>query len=182
VRAESIASIDRARPLARLRAADLRDENRLNGGEDTMRYAVSQGVFGTACVQNGIAMRLLEMTLEYVKDREQFGRPVGSFQAIKHKLADMHTALASSRPAAWYAGYALATNADDASEAAAVAKVAASETEALCNREALQCHGGIGFTWEHDLHLWLKRGITLRSTFGDASLHRRGLANRLLAT
>ena len=179
-RATPVATIDPARPLCTVEC-DTGPDTVL--GDETMPMPrPGRTLFGTASVQNGIAMRLLEMTLEYVKDREQFGRPVGSFQAVKHKLAEMHTAVASSRPAAWYAGYAIATQSPDAGEAAAVAKVAASEAEAMCNREALQCHGGIGFTWEHDLHLWLKRGMVLRSTFGDVALHRRGLAKRLLAT
>jgi alkylation response protein AidB-like acyl-CoA dehydrogenase len=179
-RATRVKTIDPARPLYTVEC-DTGPDTVL--GDATKPFPrPGRSLFGTAAVQNGIAMRLLEMTIAYVKDREQFGRLVGSFQAIKHKLADMHTAICSSRPATWYAAHAIATQAPDAQEAAAVAKVAASETEALCNREALQCHGGIGFTWEHDLHLWLKRGMTLRATFGDPALHRRGLARRLLAT
>jgi alkylation response protein AidB-like acyl-CoA dehydrogenase len=179
-RATPVATIDPARPLYTVECETGPDT--VLGDDAHPMPRPGRTLFATASVQNGIAMRLLEMTIGYVKDREQFGRPVGSFQAVKHKLADMHTALCSSRPAAWYAAYAIATGSPDASEAAAVAKVAANETEALCNREALQCHGGIGFTWEHDLHLWLKRGIVLRSTFGSTALHRRGLVSRLLAT
>jgi len=130
---------------------------------------------GIACQLNGVAMRMLEMTTEYVKDRHQFGKPVGSFQAVKHKLASMHVAIASSRPAAWFAAYALANGLPDASIAACVAKIAANDTEELCNGEALQCHGGIGFTWEHDLHLWLKRGMELRGRFGRSHELRRNL-------
>ena len=125
-----------------------------------------RGSFGIAAFLNGLSMGTLALTTAYVKDREQFGRPVGSFQAVKHKLASIHIAIETSRPAAWYAGYAIATGAPDASEAAAVAQLIAIETEQLCNREALQCHGGIGFTWEHDLHIRLKRGILLRSEYG----------------
>jgi alkylation response protein AidB-like acyl-CoA dehydrogenase len=148
------------RPIARVHATPT----------DTTRRDVvaapGRGSFGVAAFLNGLSMGVLEMTTEYVKNRKQFGRSVGSFQAVKHKLASIHIAIECARPAAWYAGYAIATGAPDASEAAAVAQVVAIEAEKLCNREALQCHGGIGFTWEHDLHIRLKRGILLRSEFG----------------
>jgi alkylation response protein AidB-like acyl-CoA dehydrogenase len=101
---------------------------------------------------------------------------VGSFQALTHTLASMHVAIEGTRPAAWYAAYAIATHAPDASIAAAVAKIAANDTEEFCNGEALQCHGGIGFTWEHDLHLWLKRGMELRATYGRSHELRRNFA------
>jgi alkylation response protein AidB-like acyl-CoA dehydrogenase len=129
---------------------------------------------------NGVATGLLERTVAYVKDRKQFGRPVGSFQAVKHKLASMHQAIETSRPAAWYAAYALAHDAPDAVEAVSVAKAAAGETEDYCNTEALQCHGGIGFTWEDDLHFWLKRGMVLRGTWGTARQHRRHLVDAVM--
>jgi alkylation response protein AidB-like acyl-CoA dehydrogenase len=138
--------------------------------------AYARAFSGTASLLNGVSMRLLEMTAAYVKDRQQFGKPVGSFQAVKHKLASMHVAIASSRPAAWYAAYAVATSAPDASIAACVAKIAANDTNELCDGDALQCHGGIGFTWEHDLHLWLKRGMELRDSFGRSQQLRRNLA------
>ncbi len=142
---------------------------------EAMAAAVLRGAFGTAAMLNGVSMALLDRTVAYVKDREQFGRPIGSFQAVKHKLAEMHQAIETSRPATWYAAYALATVQPDAADAASVAKVAAVNTETLCNGEALQCHGGIGFTWEDDLHLWLKRGMALRSAWGTAADHRARL-------
>jgi alkylation response protein AidB-like acyl-CoA dehydrogenase len=137
--------------------------------------AYARAFSGTASILNGVAMRELEMTTAYVKDRTQFGKPVGSFQAVKHKLAAMHVAIASSRPAAWYAAYALSTGLEGASIAACVAKVAANDTEELCNGDALQCHAGIGFTWEHDLHLWLKLGMELRGSYGSSLQLRRNL-------
>jgi alkylation response protein AidB-like acyl-CoA dehydrogenase len=118
--------------------------------------------------------------VDYAKDREQFGRPIGSFQAVKHMLASMYQAIELTRPAIWYAAYAVANAQPDAVEASSVAKAAAADTEALCNRDALQVHGGIGFTWEDDLHLWLKRGMQLRSQWGTASDHRRLLVPSVL--
>jgi alkylation response protein AidB-like acyl-CoA dehydrogenase len=132
-----------------------------------MEQLFKRAFVGSAGLLNGVSMHLLASTVEYVKEREQFGRPVGSFQAIKHKLASMHVAISSARPAAWYAAYAVA-NGIEQGIPATVAKIAANDVEELCNTEALQCHGGIGFTWEHDLHFWLKRGMTLRGSFGTS--------------
>lgn len=174
VRTTQVDSIDLARPLFEVEV-DAGPDTLVGRGEAVLR-TLARGFFGTAALLNGVAMHLLEATVAYVKDREQFGRPVGSFQAVKHKLASMHVAIESSRPATWYAGYAIATGAEDLTIAAAVAKIAANDAEALCNDEALQCHGGIGFTWEHDLHLWLKRGMSLRSEFGSSSALRRQFA------
>ncbi|MGH2728725.1 MAG: acyl-CoA dehydrogenase family protein, partial [Actinomycetota bacterium] len=104
----------------------------------------------------------------------------GSFQAVKHKLASAFVRIESARAAAWYAAYAIARRLPDASLAASVAKAVAAESEALMNTEALQCHGGIGFTWEHDLHMWMKRGKSLESSFGSAADHRARVAEQAL--
>jgi alkylation response protein AidB-like acyl-CoA dehydrogenase len=143
--------------------------------------ALDRGAAAVAAVLNGISMRMLDMTLEHVKTREQFGKPVGSFQAVKHKLASAHVRVESARAAAWYAAFAIASDLPDRSLAAAVAKVVAAEAEAIANAEALQCHGGIGFTWEHDLHLWMKRGKALEASFGTAADHRARIAAHVLS-
>jgi alkylation response protein AidB-like acyl-CoA dehydrogenase len=160
-----VASLDPARPLARVDARTDGDTQLVI--PDAMEQLFKRAFVGSAGMLNGIAMHLLATTVAYVKEREQFGRPVGSFQAVKHKLASMHVAIESSRPAAWYAAYAVANGIEEGIPAT-VAKIAANDAEELCNTEALQCHGGIGFTWEHDLHLWLKRGMTLRGSFGTS--------------
>jgi alkylation response protein AidB-like acyl-CoA dehydrogenase len=135
--------------------------------------------FGTAALLVGVGVRLLEMTLEHVKVRHQFGQPVGAFQAVKHKLATVFATLESARAATRYAAYASALGLPDRAAAARVAKVQAAEAAALANTETLQCHGGIGFTWEHDLHLWLKRGRALEHAYGSAREHRAALAAML---
>ena len=140
------------------------------------------GALGTAAVLNGIAGALLDRTLEYVAVRRQFGVAVGSFQAVKHKLASVFATLEASRGATLYAAYAVARGLDDAARAVAAAKVAAVDAESLANDEALQCHAGIGFTWEHDLHFWLKRGRALEHAYGSARIHRAALAAALLDT
>ncbi len=166
----AIASGD-AQPDVTLDGADVLVDGERIAGAHLDAYA--RAFSGTASLLNGVAMQLLDMTVDYVKDRQQFGRPVGSFQAVKHKLASMHAKIALARPAAWYAAYAVTNDLPDATIASCIAKIAANDTEALCNGEALQCHGGIGFTWEHDLHLWLKRGMNLRASFGTSQQLRR---------
>lgn len=146
------------------------------GGRAAAARAVARGAAATACVLNGVGLCLVDTTVEYVRSREQFGRAVGSFQAVKHPLADAHVGLEAARSAAWYAMFALARGLPDAEPAASVAKVAACDAHALINDAALQAHGGIGFTWEHDLHLWLKRGLALAASFGTAREHRARLA------
>jgi alkylation response protein AidB-like acyl-CoA dehydrogenase len=111
-----------------------------------------------------------------VKSRTQFDRQVGSFQAVKHRLADAHVMIESARAAVTYAAYALANDDPEREIAVRVAKAAASDAERYTNLAALQLHGGIGFTWEHDLHFWLKRGNALRAAYGSAREHREALA------
>jgi alkylation response protein AidB-like acyl-CoA dehydrogenase len=142
--------------------------------------ALQWGRLGAAALLNGVALALLDQTLAYVKVRQQFGVPVGSFQAVKHKLASVYSTLESSRAAAQLAAHALATDQPDADTACLVAKAAAAQAEFLANDEALQCHAGIGFTWEHDLHFWLKRGRALEHVFGSAREHRAAIAAALL--
>lgn len=138
------------------------------------------GALGSAAMLNGIAQALLDMTVAYVKVREQFGVPVGSFQAVKHKLASLHATLESATAATQLAAYAVAHAAPEQDRAVSVAKVHAVAAEDLANTEALQCHAGIGFTWEHDLHVWLKRGRALEHVYGSAADHRRRVAALLL--
>jgi alkylation response protein AidB-like acyl-CoA dehydrogenase len=170
-----VSSEDRARRLFAVESQTT-DATSLPGGAVAVARALDRAAFGAAGMLNGISMRLLQMTLTHVKERQQFGRPVGSFQALNHRLADAHIAVESARAATWYAAYALARDLGDAPLAASVAKAQATDAEALTNRVALQCHAGIGFTWEHDLHLWLKRGKALEQAYGSAADHRARIA------
>jgi alkylation response protein AidB-like acyl-CoA dehydrogenase len=124
----------------------------------------------------GVASKVLDMTVAYTKQREQFGRPIGSFQAIKHRCAEMLTDLEASRSAAFYACWAVATDAEDAELAVSVAKSYCSEALARLAGEGVQVHGGIAFTWEHDMHLYLRRIKSLGALFGDAADHRERIA------
>jgi alkylation response protein AidB-like acyl-CoA dehydrogenase len=127
----------------------------------------------------GIGERLLEMTVEYSKVRVQFGRPIGSFQAIKHKCATMRIWLQASTAATYYAAMAVDADAEDAARAVSVAKAYVSDAIAKLAGEALQTHGGIGFTWEHDLHLYLRRAKANELLWGDPAWHRELLCRDL---
>src|SRR5690606_30370602 len=115
---------------------------------------------------------MLDMTVAYVCERRQFGVPVGSFQAVKHRLADALKELAFARPAVHRAAHSLATGAETRARDVAMAKAMASDAARFVGRQALQCHGAIGYTVEHDLHLYLKRTWALAAAWGDAAWHR----------
>jgi alkylation response protein AidB-like acyl-CoA dehydrogenase len=129
----------------------------------------------------GVAEQLLTMTIEHVKVREQFGRPIGSFQAIKHKCATMRIWAQASAAATYYAAMAVDAGAADAELAVSVAKAYVGDAVSRLAGEALQAHGGIGFTWEHDLHLYLRRAKSNQLLYGDPDWHRERLCQLLEA-
>ena len=127
----------------------------------------------------GGAEQVLEMTVEYVKRREQFGRPIGSFQAIKHRLADMMVQVEAARSASWYAACVVDERSAELAEAAAIAKSYCCDAFYDCAASAIQLHGGIGFTWEHDAHLYFKRARASATLLGSPAWHREQLAQGL---
>lgn len=129
----------------------------------------------------GIGERLLAMTTDYVRERVQFGRPVGSFQAVKHKCADMRIWAQASAAATYYAAMALDAAHPQADRAASIAKAYVSDAVNRISGQALQLHGGIGFTWEHDLHLYLRRARVDAMLCGDAAHHRELLCRSIEA-
>jgi alkylation response protein AidB-like acyl-CoA dehydrogenase len=129
--------------------------------------------------QVGGASRALEMAVEYAKVRVQFGRPIGSFQAIKHKCADMLAETESARSAAYYGMWALSAEDDDVPTAARMAKIYCSQAFMHVASENIQIHGGIGFTWEHPAHLYFKRAKTCEVLLGTPAHHRQLLAGQL---
>jgi alkylation response protein AidB-like acyl-CoA dehydrogenase len=131
--------------------------------------------------QVGGAQRCLERTVEYVNLRYQFGRPVGSFQAVKHRCADMLLEVESARSAAYYALWALAEGGDDVEMSVDLAKAYCSEAYWLAASDSIQLHGGIAFTWEHDAHLYYRRAKSSGLLFGTPTEHWEALAERLLA-
>ncbi len=137
------------------------------------------GALATAAQLVGAGQALLDTSVEYAKQRSQFGKVIGTYQAIKHKLADVHIALELARPLVYGAALSLGDNSEDAPRDVSAAKVAASDAALLAARSALQTHGAIGFTQEHDLSLWLLRVQALRSAWGDPTVHRRRLLEAL---
>ena len=138
--------------------------------------ALTAGAGVLAAEQVGLAQRCLDMTLAYVKERRQFARPVGSFQALKHRLADVWVAVSQARAASRYAAACLASGDPDAKVAVAIAKAYCSEAAVHAAQECVQLHGGIGFTWEHPAHLYLKRAKADSVGFGTPDAHRAALA------
>ncbi|NNN00484.1 MAG: acyl-CoA/acyl-ACP dehydrogenase [Acidimicrobiaceae bacterium] len=147
----------------------------LEGLETTLQVAAS----ALAAEQVGGAQRVLNNAVEYAKNRVQFGRPIGSFQAIKHKCADMLLDVESAKSAAYYAAWAAQELNDELPIAASLAKSFCSEAYFHCAAENIQIHGGIGFTWEHHAHLYFKRAKSSELFLGDPSYHRELLAQRL---
>ena len=143
--------------------------------------AVSAGFAAGAAVlaaeQLGLAQRCLDLTVEYVKERRQFGRPIGSFQALKHRLADLWTTITLARAASRYAAACLSDDDPDTPVAVALAKSACCEAAVTAAQECVQLHGGIGFTWEHPAHLYLKRAKAASVAFGTPGAHRAALAD-----
>jgi len=133
--------------------------------------AYERGVVGIAAQQCGLADRMLDMTADYVRERKQFGVPVGSFQAVKHHLANARIALEFARPLVYRAAGSIAAGDPDAPVHASMAKAKADAASLQAGRAALQCHGAIGYTTEYDLHLFMKRSWALARSWGDRTFH-----------
>jgi alkylation response protein AidB-like acyl-CoA dehydrogenase len=170
-------AMDRTRSVGWL-SLDDRRALRL-GGADRAGDLLDRAATAASAEMLGAADRVLEMTVAYAKDRVQFGRPIGGFQAVKHRCADMLVDVEGMRSATYYAAWAVGAADPDARAAASVAKVWCSDAARRVMASGLQVHGGIGFTWEHDLHLFLKRSQLDQMAFGDAGLHRERLAQIL---
>jgi alkylation response protein AidB-like acyl-CoA dehydrogenase len=138
-----------------------------------------RGVLGAAAQLVGLSRRMLEMTVEYVGSRTQFGVPVGSFQAVKHHLASALLQVEFAAPAVARAGFSLAAGEPDRARDVSVAKALASDAAQAVARTAVQCHGAIGYTTEYDLHLYAKRGWALAADWGSAAWHRARVAEHL---
>jgi alkylation response protein AidB-like acyl-CoA dehydrogenase len=128
----------------------------------------------------GGMQRILEITVEYAKTRKQFGRPIGMFQAVQHQCADMYLETESSRSAVYYAGWTLQENSPDAATAVSIAKMYASDAGRTVGNRGIQIHGGMGFTWENDLHLYYRRAKASEAAFGDATFHRERIASMVI--
>jgi alkylation response protein AidB-like acyl-CoA dehydrogenase len=152
---------------------------------DTLPGEDFRPVFFRVCValaaeSTGLAQRALEMSVEYAKDRQQFGRPIGAYQAVSHRCAQMLLETENARSAVYGAAWAADADPEGLPLAASIAKAYASDAGWRVPDQAIQVHGGIGFTWEHDLHFFLKRGRANAAVFGDAKWHRERVAETVL--
>ena len=149
------------------------------GVERRLQRAMDEATVALATATVGACREIFDTTLAYAKQREQYGRLIGSFQALKHRLADMYLAVERASSVCWYAALTIAEEDPRRAEAASVAKAAAGDCQRLLVKEGLQLHGGIGYTWEHDLHFLLKRAKSGDALFGNAIAHRARLAAML---
>jgi alkylation response protein AidB-like acyl-CoA dehydrogenase len=148
----------------------------LHGGTDLFAKLIDVAAVAVAADSLGGTERALEMAVDYSKVREQFGKPIGSFQALKHAAAEIVADVEPARAMLWYAAYAQDTGAADASRTAAMAKARLCDIYSRGTDRAVLMHGGIGFTWEHDMHLWFKRARFNESCFGSPAFHRERVA------
>lgn len=178
---ERMTTLDATRRQSRVVFADTpaRLVGREGGAAAPLARTLDLAAAALAAEQVGGARRLLEMSVEYATVREQFGRPIGSFQAIKIKCADMLLEVESATSAAYAAGWEIDAAGDQVGVVASLAKAYCSEAYTFCAKEAVQVHGGIGFTWEHPAHLYLKRALGSEALFGGPRHHRALLADRM---
>ena len=149
------------------------------GAAPALAHVFDLGCVALACEQVGVAERALDMARDYALLRTQFGRPIGSFQAVKHKLADVLLEVEAARSAAWYGLWAADTRRAELPVVASIAKTACSAAAYLATAENIQVHGGIGYTWEHPAHLYFRRAVTSRVWLGDPAGHHDRLLDQL---
>jgi alkylation response protein AidB-like acyl-CoA dehydrogenase len=184
VTVRNVQSMDQTRRMATVSFADVSvDADRIIGGEgrgwSVLRRGVDRALVAISAELCGVAQRAMEMSVEYAKTRQQFGRPIGSYQAVSHKCADMLVQVESAKSLTYYAAWAVDNDVPEAPLAAAMAKAYASDAARQVTGAAIQVHGGIGFTWEHDMHLYVKRAKWGETMLGDAVYHRERVAQAL---
>ncbi len=151
-----------------------------NQGWPILRRTLDIATAALSAEMVGTAQKALDMSVEYAKTRVQFGKPIGSFQAVKHKCVDMMVAVENARSLTYYACWTVNERVPEASTAVPMAKAYASDMAKNVTSEAIQVHGGIGFTWEHDMHLYHRRALAGEANFGNAPIHRETVARSLL--
>jgi alkylation response protein AidB-like acyl-CoA dehydrogenase len=176
-------SIDITRRLSSVRLDGVRvaAEATLPGEASAYRPVLHRACVAIAAESTGVAQRALDMSVAYAKDRQQFGRPIGAYQAVSHRCAQMLLETENSRSAVYGAAWAADAEPESLPLAASMAKAYASDAGWRVPDAAIQVHGGIGFTWEHDLHFFLKRGRANAAMFGGARWHREQVAETVLA-
>jgi alkylation response protein AidB-like acyl-CoA dehydrogenase len=150
------------------------------GETSALSKALGVATAALAAEMVGGMQRTLDITVEYAKTRKQFGKPIGIFQAVQHQCADMYLETESARSAAYYAAWTLEENSPDAAVAVSIAKMYASDAGRTVGNRGIQIHGGMGFTWENDLHLYYRRAKSSETAFGDATFHRERIAQLVI--
>jgi alkylation response protein AidB-like acyl-CoA dehydrogenase len=148
-------------------------------GWPILRRVLDQAMAGLCAEMVGTGQKALDMAVTYAKERVQFGKPIGSFQAVKHKCVDMMVQVENARSLTYYAAWTVDENTPEAHQAVPMAKAYCSDMCKTVTSEAIQVHGGIGFTWEHDMHLFYRRGLASEAAFGSAPVHREVVAQTL---
>ena len=177
-------TMDQTRKQAAITFADVRVPSSAvvgtaGNGWQVLSQTLDHAAIALAAEQVGGAQRCLDLSVDYAKQRIQFGRPIGSFQSIKHKCADMLLRVESARSASYYAGWAAAEGDAEVPVLASLAKAYCSDAYFHCAAESVQIHGGVGFTWEYDVHLYFKRAKSSETLLGDATYHRELVAQRI---
>ncbi len=172
---EDQGGVDRSRPIGRMSFEGTPCE-RLPGGLETSRRVLDAGLAALAADSHGAATQLIALCADYAKDRKQFGLPIGHFQAVKHQIARIGTNIEPTRALFWYAAHALDRQLPDASRSAAMAKAHITDCAMHAAREAIELHGGLGFTWECDVQLWFKRAMFNRAFLGTPEAQRERCA------
>ncbi|HVU61528.1 MAG TPA: acyl-CoA dehydrogenase family protein [Mycobacteriales bacterium] len=175
-KADSRIGVDRLRPLSTVRLADARGRRLADATAAARAVDVLRVALAVEAV--GVAQWCLDTTVAYLKTREQFGKPIGSFQALAHRASDLAVDLASATSTAYYAAWAVDGAPDELAVVAPLAKAVCGEAAYRIAAETIQMHGGIGFTWEHDAHLYFKRATGLRLLLGDSHQQRQLVATR----
>ena len=184
VERRALPTMDPTRRLAELTLRDVRVPAWALMGEEgdgwrPLGRALDGAAVALAAEQVGGAQTCLDLSVAYAKERVQFGRPIGSFQAIKHKCADMMVAVESARSASYYAACVAADDAENLPVAASLAQAACSDAYFRCAAESIQIHGGVGFSWEYDVHLYFKRARSTEVFLGDPAYHRERVARHV---
>ena len=178
IRIEPMSGMDLTRPQYSVRMSDTPAEKLGNSAGLARGLEIATAALAAELV--GGMQRTLEITVEYAKTRKQFGKPIGIFQAVQHQCADMYLETESARSAAYYAAWALEENAPDAAAAVSIAKLYASDAGRTVGNRGIQVHGGMGFTWENDVHLYYRRAKASETMLGDATFHRERLARLVI--
>ena len=183
VKVESNASIDLSRRLGSVSwtpsAATLLAEG--EAGRALWAQTLNRGALSVAGQLLGLAQRMLDLSVDYVAQRKQFGKPIGSFQAVKHHLADVATQIEFAKPVLYRAAYALAHQEAGVDARVSHAKLACGEAAWVAARKGIQVHGAMGYTWEVDLQMFMKRAWALDASWGDRGLHKSRIADAMLA-